>query len=86
MIKKEYDINKIIEALSTIIVDSIVNEWDADQNFVINKIKYSLESIIFGDKLDENKELKDYLCEAKQKNHKYGLLLEQSIDNALNNN
>lgn len=79
LIKKGYDNNKVIEALSMIIVDSINNNWDNDENFVINKIRNSLETIIFGENLNLNMNLKEYFGIAKKKNSKYGVILEQKV-------
>ncbi len=84
LVKKGYDNDKVIEALSMIIVDSINNQWDNSEDFVINKIKHSLERILFGEVLLYNGELKEYLCEAKKTNYKYGTSLEEKINKALN--
>ncbi|MDU5080842.1 hypothetical protein CIW83_12665 [Tissierella sp. P1] len=79
LIKKGYDNNKIIEALSMIIIDSINNGWDTNKSFVVNKIRNSLEAIIFGEDLNVDVNFKEYLEEAKKKNSKYGVVLEQKI-------
>lgn len=84
LVKKGYNNNKVIQALSMIIVDSIKNKWDRDENFVINKVRTSLELVLFNEKLDASKDLYNYLIDAKNKNLKYGLLLEKSILNSLN--
>lgn len=83
LIKKGYNNNKVVQALSMVIIDSIKNNWDRDENFVINKIRTSLEVALFGEKLDFDKGLKKYLRDAKKKNKKYGLLLEKSILSSL---
>ncbi|MDR7857308.1 TMEM165/GDT1 family protein [Tissierella sp.] len=83
LIKKEYDINKVIEALSMIILDSINNGWNKEEDFVVNKIKSSLEIILFGGKLNHTVELETYLKETKMRNNKYGLLLEKRINSIL---
>lgn len=79
LIKKGYDNNKVIQALSMIIVDSINNGWDNDESFVINRIRKSLEIIIFEKELNANVELEEYLKDAKRKNSRYGMILEKKI-------
>lgn len=79
LVKKGYDYNKIIEALAMIKVDSIKNNWDNNENFVINKIRNVLETIIFGETLVTNMELKEYFRVAKRKNSKYGIMLEEKV-------
>ena len=81
--KKGYNNNKVIQALSMIIVDSIKNNWDKNEDFVINRIRASLETVLFGEKLNASKSLKSYLNEAKKRDKKYGLLLEKAIFNVL---
>ncbi len=81
--KKGYNSNKVIQALCMVIVDSIKNNWDKSEDFVINRIRASLELVLFGEKLDFNKGLKRYLNEAKKKSEKYGILLEKAILNSL---
>lgn len=83
LIKKGYDNSKVIEALSMIIIDSVNNNWDNNENFVINKIRKSLETIIFGESLNPNIDLKEYFRVAKKKNNKYGMMLEQKVYKAL---
>lgn len=85
LIKKDYDISKVINALSMIIVDTFKNNWSENKDFVVNKIKVSLESIIFGESLHSDESLQRYLDEAKSKNKKYGLLLEKEVYKFLNN-
>ena len=50
-----------------IIIDSINNGWDTNKSFVVNKIRNSLEAIIFGEDLNVDVNFKEYLEEAKKK-------------------
>ncbi len=84
LIKKEFNIEKVIEALSIVVTDSINNNWIKKEDFVIDKIRTSLEMFLFNEKLNHDLELDDYLKESKEKNSKYGLLLEQRIKSILN--
>jgi len=79
--KKSYNNNKVVQALSIIIVDSIKNNWDKNENFVINKVRTSLELVLFGEKVDASRGLKEYLYDAKMKNKVNGLLLEKAVLN-----
>jgi putative Ca2+/H+ antiporter (TMEM165/GDT1 family) len=79
LIKKEYDNNKVLEALSIIIVDSINNGWNTDESFVVNKVRNSLEVIIFGQIISSKSNINLYFEEAKLLNKKYAVLLEKKV-------
>ncbi|MBU5426400.1 TMEM165/GDT1 family protein [Tissierella pigra] len=85
LIKKEYDNNKVLEALSIIMVDSVNNSWNTDENFVINKVRNSLEVIIFGQIIGHKSDINTYFKEAKLLNKEYGTLLEKKVYTKLHN-
>lgn len=86
LLKKGYDIDIVLEALSIIILEIYNNNWDNSENFVINKVKNSLEIIAFGEGIHENFNLQEYLYNVKMKNKKNGRLLEEKIIKSLKNN
>lgn len=63
LIKKEYDKNKVIDALALIISDFENYGWENDEEFVIIKVKSSLEIYLFGHKLRKVKNTKEYINE-----------------------
>lgn len=86
LLKKGYDIDIVLEALSIIILEIYNNNWDNSENFVIYKVKNSLEIIAFGEGIHENFNLQEYLYNVKMKNKKNGRLLEEKIIKSLKNN
>lgn len=54
LIKKDYDNKKVLEALILILRDYNQNNWIEDEGFVINKIKSSLEIMLFNTKIKTN--------------------------------
>lgn len=66
LIKKEYDRDKVIQALLLIISDYNKNGWIVDDDFVINKIKASLELLLFGESINKSNNLKNYLKQTKK--------------------
>ena len=64
--KKEYDRAKVIQALLIIISDYSKNGWIKDEDFVINKIKSSLELILLGISINKANNLKTYISQIKK--------------------
>lgn len=79
LIRKNYDRRLIVQALSIIISDYIKYGWEADSNFVINKVKSSFELILFGKKIKSNN-YKEYIKEIKKSNIILGTNLERRIN------
>lgn len=79
LLKKDYDKALVLEALALILIDARENGWTSDESFVINKIKHSLELILFGEVLDYKKNLMAYLAAAKVRSSFYGMSLEKKV-------
>lgn len=79
LIKKDYNKALVLEALALILVDSVNNAWGNDERFVINKIKHSLELMLFGEILEAKKNLVEYLALTKIKSPTYGMVLEKKV-------
>ncbi len=50
-IKKDYDEDKIFQALSLIVVNTIKKEWPHEEEFVVNQIRNILEEYLFSQKI-----------------------------------
>lgn len=61
LIKKDYDRDKVLQALLLIIRDYNKNGWIKDEDFIINKVKASLELILFGISINKTNNIKTYL-------------------------
>jgi putative Ca2+/H+ antiporter (TMEM165/GDT1 family) len=80
LIKKDFDKDKVIEALSLIIVDYIKYGTVEDEKFIINQIKGSLESILFGRRFKFDGNLPKYLKHIMEADRHLGENLENSIN------
>lgn len=66
LLTKEYDRRKVMQALILIVNDYSKNGWMSDEDFVINKIKASLELILFGKSIGKVNNIKNYLKQVKK--------------------
>ena len=56
-----------MESLALVIADYEKYGWENDEDFIINKIKKSLEYILFGKSIDNILEPKEYIDKVKNK-------------------
>lgn len=83
LLNKNFDKNKVIEALSLIIVDYIKYGIVEDEKFVINQARESMELILFGTKFIYDGNLPRYLKNINKINSIIGKKLESRIDEKL---
>ncbi len=79
LINKDFDQNKVMEALSLIIVDYIRYGTVEDQKFIINQVKESLEMILLGKKIRFDGDLQKYIGRVKRSNYYIGEILQDKI-------
>ncbi len=63
--KKEYDKDRIIEALIVILLDYELNGWVSEPDYLANKIKMVLENLLFDHFTIEGNSLKEYMENVK---------------------
>lgn len=78
-IQKDYDKNAVIESLALIIADYEKYGWDYDEDFIVNKIKKSLEFILFKKTFDHTIDPREYVVEIKKQDIELGILLERRL-------
>lgn len=83
-IRKNYDRRQVIKSLGLILADYYKFKWVDDDNFVIKKIKDSLEYILFNRTIDELYDLDKYVGEVKKIDREMASLLEAEIQYNLN--
>ena len=83
LINKDFDKNKAIEALSLIIADYIKYGIVEDDSFIINRVKETLELILFGRRFKFNGSLSKYIKHIKKVNNFIGENLESKINEKL---
>lgn len=81
---KDFDKDKVTEALSLIIADYIEYGRIKDEEFIINQIKNFLESILLGQNIRFDGDLSKYIRNVKRINYYIGRNLENKIKNKLN--
>lgn len=79
LIKKEYENDKIIEALILIIRDYEKYGWDFNKDFVINKIKISLEIYLLGHKIENVNNITDYINKVNLFDAKIGKTMKRRL-------
>lgn len=67
---KDFDKKKVIKALSLTIAHFIIYGIEKDENYVINKARVALETILFGEAVSNYKDLGSYFKGLKRKNEK----------------
>lgn len=83
---KDFPKEKIIEALSLIVVDYIEYGIVEDERFIINQVRRSLELILFGRNIEFNGNLSKYIKNIKKANNYIGNHLKDSIERRLSDN
>lgn len=78
LIKKNFDRKKVLEALILILKDYNENSWIQNEEFVVNKIKSSLEVMLFNSKIHSNN-TKQYISKVKSYNKVIGAIIEENI-------
>src|SRR5699024_8417566 len=68
LINKNYDKNKVIHALSLIIIHYKKHGIDLDKSFIINKTRKALEMALFGKEIEFTGDLNMYLDNIKKEN------------------
>lgn len=81
---KDFDENKVIEALSLILADYVENGIIEDNKFVLNRIKGFFELILFGQNIRFDGDISKYLRAGKRVNYNIGKKLEYRIKDKLN--
>lgn len=78
-IKKDYDKKQVIQSLGLILYDYKQYQWEDKEDFVIKKIKNSLEHILFNRTIDETYNIDKYINEVSKIDKVMGKLLEAEI-------
>lgn len=80
---KNFDRNKVIEALSLIIADYMEYGMIKDEEFIINQVKDFLELILIGKNIKFDGDLPRYIRHIKRANYYVGKNLEKKINDKL---
>lgn len=83
---KDFPKEKVIEALSLIVVDYIEYGIVEDERFIINQVRRSLELILFGRNIEFNGNLSKYIKNIEKANNYIGNHLKDSIERRLSDN
>ena len=83
-ITKDYDKEELIKSLGLIIADYNLYKWEDKNDFVVSKIKYSLEHLLFNKSIDEACDKDKYIKEVKKIDKRIAKLLEAEIAYNLN--
>lgn len=78
-IKKDYDREQIIKSLGLIIADYNLYKWEDGDDFVVSKIKHSLEHLLFNKSIDETINIDKYIKEVSKIDKKIAKKLEAEI-------
>lgn len=78
LLKKDFDRKKVLEALLLILSDYKKNNWVEDEDFVVNRIKSSLEVILFKSTINANN-ITQYKNKAKSYNNIIGAIIEERV-------
>lgn len=79
LIKKNYDKSKIIDALSLIIEDFKKYGWEYDEDFIVVKIKKTLELYLFNRVIAKTVNTEEYIRFVKQLDPKIGKELKEKL-------
>ncbi|NLJ78838.1 MAG: TMEM165/GDT1 family protein [Tissierellia bacterium] len=83
LVDKGFDRDKVIEALSMIIADYMRYGVVEERNFIINEVKESFEIILFGEKIEFDGELQEYIDRVKRFNQHTGEVLQDRIESKI---
>lgn len=78
LMNKNFNKKKILDALLLILMDYNENSWIEDEKFVINRIKSSLEIMLFNSKINANNIIQ-YKKIAKSYDKKIGDIIEENL-------
>lgn len=78
LMKKNFDRKKVLEALILILNDYKENSWVKDEEFVVNKIKSSLEIILFNTKIKADN-ISEYIISVKSHNIIIGDIIQKNL-------
>lgn len=78
LIRKNYDKKKVLQALLLILRDYNENQWIEDKEFVVNKIKSSLELMLFHNNIYGNNKLQ-YIKSIKKYDEKLADYIDRNI-------
>lgn len=78
-IKKDYDKKQVLESLGIILYDYQKYRWEDSEDFIIRKIKNSLEEILFNRTIEESYNIDKYLDEVSKIDKRAAKLLEAEI-------
>lgn len=78
LLKKNFDRRKVLEALVLILNDYKKNDWVEDEDFVLNRIKSSLEIMLFSGTIKANN-ISQYKTKAKSYNKIIGAIIEEKV-------
>ena len=78
-IKKDYDKEQIIQSLGLILADYHLYQWVDSQEFVVKKIKDSLEYLLFNKTIEETGDIDHYIIEVNKIDRRLAKLLEAEI-------
>lgn len=78
-IKKDYDKEQVTKSLGLVLADYNKYKWDDSEDFVVKKIKDSLEYLLFNRTIEETYNMDKYISEVKKIDKKLAKLLEAEI-------
>lgn len=78
-IKKDYDKEQVTKSLGLILADYNMYKWEDNEDFVVRKIKDSLESLLFNRTIDETYDIDQYIIEVNKIDKRIAKLLEAEI-------
>lgn len=78
-IKKEYDKEQVTKSLGLVLADYNIYKWEDNEDFVVRKIKDSLEYLLFSKTIDETYNIDKYIIEVSKIDKKLAKLLEAEI-------
>lgn len=82
--QKNFDDDKVLKALATIIYTVRKNNWKPERNFVVDQIARYLEEYLLGEALVSPLASQEYIEEFRLKNSSYGLRLERILSGLRN--
>lgn len=76
---KEFDKDKVINALATIIYTAKKNHWNMDEDFVVTKVADYLEEYLLGQMVNQKLTSEEYLEGFRRLNNQYGIRLKRIL-------
>lgn len=78
-IKKDYDKKQVIQSLGLVLADYKLYKWEDSEDFVVKKIKRTLEYILFSQEIEELYDMDKYIAEVYKIDKRLAKLLEVEI-------